>query len=69
MKQPWAKVWQEKMPGVGLPGLCEVKAAIEKHRFMLHENYTDGFLSCQYGIAVNPQKHWRHKGTAAHPSD
>jgi hypothetical protein len=31
MKQPWAKVWQEKMQGVGSPGLCEVKAAIEKH--------------------------------------
>jgi len=68
IKKPGAQVREEKKRGVESPGHNKVKAAIERHLAMVRENEMDGCLPCQNGIANNPQRDWRCKGTAAHPS-
>jgi len=67
IKQPRAKVQEEKNWGVEFPGHKDVKAALERHRAMLRDNLTDGCLPCQNGTEQNPQTRWRRKGTGAPP--
>ena len=59
----------EKKRGVEFPAHKEVKAAIQRHPAMLHQNQTSGCLPCQNGTPKNPQTRWRHKGTGTPPPD
>jgi len=67
IKQPRAKVREEKKWGVEIPGHNKVKAAIQRHPAMLRQNQSSGCLPCQNGTANNPQTRWRPKGTGAPP--
>jgi len=67
--EPCAEVWEEKKLVVGFPGNKELKPVMERHLAILRQNHPDGCLSCQYGTAKNPQKHWRLMGTGAPPPD
>ena len=67
IKKQHAEVREEKKRGVEFPGHDKVKAAIQRHRSMLHQNQTSGCLSCQNGTANNPQTRWRRQGTGAPP--
>ena len=44
-----------------------MKAAIERHLAMFHQNHTPGFLPCHNGTTNNPQTCWRRKGTGTPP--
>ena len=46
-----------------------MKAAIERHPAMVHQNHTPGCLPCHNGTARNPQTNSRRKGTAAPPPE
>jgi len=52
---------------VEFPKHRNVKAAIEGHLAMVHENQTDGCLPCHHDTAKNLQTCWRHKETSASP--
>jgi len=67
IKKPRAEVREEKKLGVVFPEHNKVKAAIERHPAMVHENQMDGCLPCQNGTAKNPQTRWRCNGTGAPP--
>ena len=67
IKNPRAKVREEKKWGVVVPGHNEVKAAMERHPAMVWENQKDGCLPCPNGTAKNPQTRWRPKGMGAPP--
>jgi len=41
IKKPHTKVQEEKIWGVVFPGHRDVKAAIDRHPAMVHENHTD----------------------------
>jgi hypothetical protein len=55
IKKPQPEVREEKKRGVELPGHNEVKAAMERHLAMVHENQMDGCLPCPNGTAKNPE--------------
>jgi SPX domain protein involved in polyphosphate accumulation len=55
IKKPRAEVREEKKWGVQFPGHNKVKAAIERHLVMVHENQMDCCLPCQNGTAKNPE--------------
>jgi len=59
------EVREERMRGVEFPGHRIVKAMIERHLAMVHQNQMDGCLPCQNGMAKNMQTRWRSKGTGA----
>jgi hypothetical protein len=65
IKNPHAKVRDEKKRGVEFPGHNDVKAAIARHQAMLGQNNTPGCLPCQHGTAKNPEMCWRQTGTGA----
>jgi len=67
IKRPRAEVQEEKKRGVVFPGHDMVKAAIERHTAMVHENQTDGTLPCHNGTALNLQTHWECKDMGAPP--
>jgi len=67
VKKPRAEVRGEKKRGISFSGHNMVKAVIEKHQAMVHENQTNCCLPCQNGTATNPQTGRRHKGTIAPP--
>ena len=67
IKKHCVKVREEKKRSVELPGHKMLKAVIERHPAMLHQNKMVRFLSCQNGTTQNPQTRWRRKGTAAPP--
>jgi len=67
IKKPWAKYQAERMQGVVFPGHDKVRAAIERHLAMDHENRTDGFHPCQDGTAINQQTRSRCKCMGASP--
>jgi len=67
IKKPRAEVQEERKRGVQSPGHRKLKAAIERHPAMLHQNVTDGCLPCQNGTAKNRQTCWRCKGTGVPP--
>jgi len=69
IKKPRAEVREEKKRGVESPGHKYVKAAMEWHLARLRENQMDGCLPCETGIAHQPQKRWRCKGTGAPPPE
>jgi len=54
-KKPRAEVQDEMKWGVEFSGHNKVKAAIERHLAMIHENQTDGFLPWYNGTRKNPQ--------------
>jgi hypothetical protein len=66
-KKPCGKVREEKKPSIECPGHNKVKAAIQGHLAMLHQNQTSGCLSCHNGTSKNPQTLWRRKETGAPP--
>jgi hypothetical protein len=68
-KKPPTKVREEKKQGIESPGNEQVKAAIQRHPAMLHQNHTSSCLACQNGTALNPQTRWRRKGTGASSPD
>jgi len=67
IKKTHTKVWEEKKGGVEIPGNRKVKAVIERHLVMVHENQTDSCHPCQDIPAKNPQAPWRCKATWAPP--
>jgi hypothetical protein len=67
IKNPRAKVREEKKRGVEFTGHKKVKAAIQRHPAMLLHSQTSGCLPCQNGTAKNPQTRWRRKATGAPP--
>jgi len=67
IKEPSAKVRDEKKQGVVSPGLNKLKAVIERHLAMVRDHQMDGCLTCQNGTSKNPQTLWRRKGTGAPP--
>jgi hypothetical protein len=67
IKKQHAEVREEKKLGVEFSGHNEVKAAIQRHQAMLHQNQTSGCLSCQNGTAKIPQTRGRRKGTGEPP--
>jgi hypothetical protein len=66
-KKSRAEVQEEKKRGFEFPGHNKVKAAIQRHPPMLHQNQMSGCLPCQNGTAKNPQTRWRREATSAHP--
>jgi len=69
IKKPSAEVWEEKQRGVEFPRHRKVKAAIERHVAMLHQNQTDRCLRCQNGAARNMENGQRRRQTHAPPPD
>ena len=69
IKKPRAEVQEEKKWGVEFPGHKKVKAVIQRHPAMFHQNQMCGCLPCQNCTAKNPQTRWRHKGTCTPPPD
>jgi len=67
IKKPCAEVREEKKWGVEFPGHKKVKAAIQRHPAMLHQNQTSGCLPCHNGTGMNPQTRWTCKGPGAPP--
>jgi hypothetical protein len=67
IKKPRAEVREEKKRGVELTTHNKVKAAIQRHPAMLHQNQTSGCLPCQNSTAMNPQTRWRCNGTGVPP--
>jgi len=67
MNKPHAEVREERKRGVVFPGHNKMKAAIERHLAMVHENQKDGCLPCHDGTAKNQQTRWSRKGTGAPP--
>jgi len=65
MKKPRAEIREEKMQRGEFPGHNKVKAAIERHPAMFHQNQTPGCLACQNGTAKNPPTCCRRKRTGA----
>jgi len=65
IKKPRAEVWEEMKRDVDFPEHKKVKAAIQRHPAMLHQNQMSNCLRCQSGTAKNPQTRWTRKGTAA----
>jgi len=47
--KPRAVVREEKMRGIEFAGHKKVKAAIERHLTMLHQNHTSGCHPCENG--------------------
>jgi hypothetical protein len=68
-KKPHTKVREEKKQGIDSPGNRQVKAEIQRHPAMLHQNHTSSCLPCQNGTALNLQTRWRRKGTGAPSPD
>jgi len=62
IKKPQAEVREEKKQGVQFPGHEKVKAAMERHPAMIHQNHMDGCLPSQNGTARNSQTGWRCTG-------
>jgi len=62
-------VREERKRGVEFPGHRYVKATIEWHPAMVHENQMDGCLPCQNGTPKNAQTCCRPKGAGAPPPD
>jgi len=69
IKQPRPEVREEKKRDDEFPGHKRVKAAIQRHRAMLHQIKTSGCHPCQNGTGMNPQRRCRRKGTGAHSPD
>jgi len=67
--KPHAEVREEKKRGVVFFRHNKVKAAIDRHPAMIHQNQTDSCLPCQNGTAKNPQAPWRCKGTGTPPAE
>jgi len=67
IKKSRAGVREEKNRGDEFPGHRKVKAAMERHPTMIHQNHTDGWLPCQSSTGRNPLTCWRRKGKGAHP--
>jgi len=65
IKKPFAEVREEKKRGVEIPGLKNVKAAMQRHPAMLRDNQTGGCLPCQNATEQNPQTSRRDNGTGA----
>ena len=59
------EVREERMRGVEFPGHRIVKAMIERHLAMVHQNQMDGCLPCQNGMAKYTQTRWRSKKMGA----
>ena len=69
IKKPRIEVQEEITRGVEFRGHEKVKAEIQRHPAMLHQNFTSGCLPCQIGATKNPQTRWRRKGTGAPTPD
>jgi len=69
INEPCTDVQDDRMRGDEFPAPRSVKAVIECHPTMVHEHRMDSSLLCKTGTALNPQTHWRHKETGAHPPD
>ena len=67
IKKPCADVREQKKWGVVLPHHQKVKAAIERHPAIVHENLTDGCLSCRNGAVKNPLTRGRCNRRGAPP--
>jgi hypothetical protein len=65
--KPGAEVREEKKRGVEFPEHNKVKAAIQRHPAMLHQNQTSGCLLCQNVTTKNLQTRWRRKETGVPP--
>jgi len=63
--KPPTEVQEEKKRGVEVSGHKKLKAAIARHPAMIRKIQTKGFLPCENGTAMDPQPHWRTKGTSA----
>jgi len=68
IKKPHSEVWEEKKRGVEFAGHNKVKAGIETHLAMVHDNQTDVYFPCQNNTAKNPQASGRRKVTGASPT-
>jgi len=66
--EPLAEVREDKTWGVEFSGNAQVKAAMERHPAMVHENQMDGSLPRKDSTAENPQARWMRKWMGAHPS-
>jgi len=69
MKKPHTEVKDEQKWGVEFLGHRKVKAAMERHSAMLHQNHTNRCLHCPNAAATNLQTQWTHKWTGAPPPD
>ena len=69
IKKPHAEVGEETNWELECPGHRKVKAAMDHHPSMVHENQTDGCLPCQHGTSRNHQTRWRRKETGPPPPD
>ena len=69
IKKPWADIQEVQKWGVEFPALRQLKAAIESHPAMVHENHTDSCLPCQNNTAKNPHTGWRSNRMGAPPPD
>jgi hypothetical protein len=67
IKRPHAEVRNEMKLGVEVPWHKEVKAAIQRHQAILHQNQKSGCLPSHTGTVKNPLTGWRRKGTGAPP--
>jgi len=65
INKPRTEVREEKKQDVEFAGHKKVKAAIERHPAMLHQNHMPGCLLCPNGTGKNPQTRSRCKATGA----
>ena len=68
IKIPPGKVREDKKQGVEFPSDQNVKAAIERHPAIVHQNYMPSCLLCQNDNWKNPQTRWRSKWTGPPPA-
>jgi len=69
IRKPPTKVQKEKKRGVEFAGHRMLKAGMERHLAMLHQNHTDRSLPCQNVTTKNPQTRRGLKGMDAPPTD
>jgi len=69
IKKLRTEVRAENKWSVGFPGHTIVRAVIDTHPAILHQNYTAGCLPCQNGTRKNPLTCWRCPGTGAPSPD
>jgi hypothetical protein len=67
--KPLTEVRQQTKWGFQFPGHKMVKAAIERHLWILSKNHMDSCLPCQNGTAKNSQTHWSRRGTGTPPPE
>jgi hypothetical protein len=67
IKKPRTVVREQKRQGVEFSGHNKMKAAMERHPALLHQNDSAGCLPWQNGTAKHPQTRWGRTGTDVSP--